>query len=52
MMKPSVKIVKELTALKDTSGVSEQVLIWAHRVEVHRVQKGVVDNIRDVKDFD
>ena len=40
--------IKELTALKDTSGVSsEQVLISAQRVEVQRLQKAVLDNIRD-----
>ena len=39
-------------ALKDNSEVSsEQVLVWAQRVEVQRAQKVVIDNIRDAKYF-
>ena len=47
------KIIKELTALKDTSKVSsEEVLMWTLRVGVQRAQKTVLENIRDVKEFD
>ena len=46
------KIFKELTALKDASKLSSmQVFMWAKRVEVQRVQKVVLDNIRDMKQF-
>ena len=46
----TAKIIKELTALKDMSGViSEQVLIWAQRVEAQKVQMVVLDNIKDAK---
>ena len=45
--------MKELTALKDTREVnSEQVLMWAQRVEADRAQKEMLDNIRDEKEFD
>ena len=48
-----VKIIKELTALKDISKVSsEQVLMWTLRVGVQRGQRTVLDNIRNVKEFD
>ena len=39
--------------LKETREVSsEQVLVWAQRVEVQRAQKAVLENLRDAKDFD
>ena len=42
--------IKELTVLKDTSQVStEQFLIWAQRVEGQRMQKTVLDDIRDTR---
>ena len=54
MVKPnSAEIIKELTALKDTTEVSsEKVLILVQRVETPREQRAVLDNIRDAKDFD
>ena len=43
----TVKIIKELTSLKDASEVSsDQALIWDLRVEVQWVQKAVLDNMR------
>ena len=45
-----VEIIKELTALKETSEVSsEQTLMGAQRIEAQRAQKDVLDNIRDFK---
>ena len=45
-----VEIIKQLTALKDTSKVSsKQVIMWDQTVEAHRSQKQVFENIRDVR---
>ena len=39
--------------MKDTSEMrNEQVLMWARQVEVQRVQKKVLGNIRDSREFD
>ena len=47
------KIIKEITALKDTTEVnSEQVLNLAQRVETHRVHKAVLYSISNAEDFD
>ena len=47
-----VIIIRELTALKDTSWFSSnQVLLWARGLEAPRVQKEVLGNIRDAKEF-
>ena len=49
----TAEIIKELMVLNNTSGVSsEQVLVWAKKVEAQRAQKEVLENIRDTKDFD
>ena len=46
------EIIKELIAVKGSSKVSsKQVLVWAKRVEVLRVQKAVLDNTRNAKMF-
>ena len=45
--------IKQLMALKDTGKMSsEQVLMWAQRVEIetNRVYKGILDNIKDTKE--
>ena len=47
------KIIKELTALQHPREVSsEQVLVWAQRVEAQKAQKVLVDKMRDTKEFD
>ena len=47
------EIIKELTALKDTSEVSsERVLMRAQYIEEQRGKKEVFDSIRDEKEFD
>ena len=49
----TAEIIKEMMVLKDTSEVSsEQVLAWAKRVEAQRSQNAVLENTRDVKEFD
>ena len=46
------EIIKELRAQKNMREIdSEQVLIWAQRVEIQRVQKKALDEINNVKDF-
>ena len=48
-----VEIIKELTALKDTSDMSNKdVLMWAQRSEPQHVQKEVLDNMKNKKEFD
>ena len=45
------RMINELTVLKDISGVSsEQIFMWVLEVEVQRVQKALLDNIRDAKE--
>ena len=47
------EIVRVLMALKDTNEVTRNhILMWTLRMEVQRVQKEVLDNIRDGKEFD
>ena len=47
------EIMKELTALKDTSEVSsEQILMWDHRADAQEAQREVLDNIRDPEEFE
>ena len=47
------EIVRGLTNLKHTNEVSsDQVLMWVQRVKAQRVEKEVLDNIRDTIEFD
>ena len=49
----TAKIIKELTAFNDTSQVSSRkVISQVQRVKVQRIQKAVLDSIRDAKDFE
>ena len=44
--------IRELTALKDINeATSDQILIWDQTQEAYRVQKEVLDNIRNAKKF-
>ena len=46
------EIIQESMAWKDTSELrSKQVLMLAQRVEAHKIQKEVLHNIKDSKEF-
>ena len=43
------EILRELTAMKDINeDTSDQILIWAQRMEVQRAQKEVLNHIREI----
>ena len=47
------EILRKVSALEDINdATSERVLIWALQVEAQRVQKEVLDSIKEAKDFD
>ena len=47
------EILRDLTLLKDINeAMSDQILVSAQRVEAQRVQKRVLDHIREDKEFD
>ena len=47
------KIIKELTAIKDSSEItSEKVLSWVKRIAAQRSKKAMLDSPKDNKEFD
>ena len=45
------EIIKELTTKRNMSEIiSEQVLMWVQRVELQRVQKKALDEMKNVRD--
>ena len=47
------EILRELTALEDINEITcNQILVWVQKVKVQRVQKEVLDNIREAKKSD
>ena len=49
----SIEIIRELTKTEDIESIpSEQVLEWARRVETKRAESAILENLKEMKDFD
>ena len=47
------EIIRELTKAKESTAVtSEQVLIWAKRMEVQRAMSAIITSLSETKEFD
>ena len=49
----SIKLIRELTKIEDNENItSEQVLVWAKRVEVQKAESAILENLQETKDFE
>ena len=49
----SIEIIRHLSKIEDNESItSEQVLAWARRGEAQKGQSTILENFKEIKDFD